>query len=361
MDLEHARALLAQAEQHRQPPYEPSIFALGGRGYYENPTTDLLAFFLDPAQIHGFGDCFLRALLSCLPGTEQFDTQLRLPPQREVNTVNGNRIDLILHGETWDLLLENKIFHSQVNPFADYEKHAAGLLDEARRQPKFVVLSPSGQSVSNAWTGLSYSKFTTALRTQLSHHTELKPLDKWQVLAGEFLLHLENVTVERAMDSKTIDFIFEHLPQINDLNKLRDKAIEALNSKVLERLADIPGYAPFTRRHNWKNGPALRYACNDWGSWSDVVLYLNCKQSPLRPFVRVYLCDVNDALMQQGREMFTNTTKQPWTEGKSIIGFEWKLASFDEQTVIDEITQKMIVLMQFENEVRPGGAKLKSR
>lgn len=35
MDLEQARALLAQAQQHRQPAYEPSIFALGGRGYYE--------------------------------------------------------------------------------------------------------------------------------------------------------------------------------------------------------------------------------------------------------------------------------------------------------------------------------------
>ena len=78
MDLEQARALLAQAQQHRQPAYKPSIFALGGRGYYENPTTDLLAFFLDPAQIHGFGDCFLRALLSCVCQEPFPDTTLRL-------------------------------------------------------------------------------------------------------------------------------------------------------------------------------------------------------------------------------------------------------------------------------------------
>ena len=51
MDLEQLRALLAKAERFYQPEREPSIFALGGRGYYENPTTDLLAFFLNPAQV----------------------------------------------------------------------------------------------------------------------------------------------------------------------------------------------------------------------------------------------------------------------------------------------------------------------
>ncbi|MDE5220151.1 hypothetical protein PYX07_18255 [Pseudomonas aeruginosa] len=96
MDLEQLRALLAKAERFYQPEREPSIFALGGRGYYENPTTDLLAFFLNPAQVHGLEECFLTALLNCLPNTSMLTPSLRAAPQREVVTHNSNRIDLVL-------------------------------------------------------------------------------------------------------------------------------------------------------------------------------------------------------------------------------------------------------------------------
>ena len=33
-----------------------TILNVGGRGYYENPMSDLLAFFLDPSACHGLGD-----------------------------------------------------------------------------------------------------------------------------------------------------------------------------------------------------------------------------------------------------------------------------------------------------------------
>lgn len=215
------------------------------------------------------------------------------------------------------------------------------------------MLSPSGKSLSSTWTGLSYATFIKTLREELSHQPLLQSRDKWQVLAEEFLLHLENTTVEQAMSADSIEFIFDHLPQINALNKLRDKAFEALNSKILTRLqADIPDYVPYTRRHTWIDGPALRYACNDWKSWSDVVLYLDCSQSMLKPFVRVYLFDVNANLMEQGRKLFTCPSRQPWTEGKSVIGFEWQREEFDEQAVIEVMIEKMKLLMRFENDIR---------
>lgn len=355
MDLEQIRALLTQARQHQQPAYEPSIFAFGGRGYYENPTTDLLAFFLDPAQRHGLGDCFLRSLLSCLDAPSLPQTGLRLPPQREVTTAGGNRIDLLLHGEDWLLVLENKIMHSQMNPFADYEQHARSLATKHSNPPLYVVLSPSGKSSRRGWLGLSYARLIKALRGELAHALLHRPFDKWQVLVEEFLLHLENTTTEKVMPRENIEFIFDNLPQINALNKMRDKAFDTLNSNILARLeADVPGYVAYTRRHTWVNGPALRYACNDWTSWSDVVLYLNCSQSTLRPFIRVYLIDVNEALMEQGRALFTQTSKEPWIEGKSILGFEWKLEAFNEEVILEQMVEKMNLLMHFENDIRPG-------
>lgn len=353
MELEDARTLLAKAAQYRQPDYEPSIFALGGRGYFENPTTDLLAFFLDPSQVHGQGDCFLRALLSCLPDSDELQATLRAPAQREVNTRNGNRIDLVLLGDGWDLLLENKILHSQINPFSDYEEYADGLMDNKCRRRLCVVLSPAGKSKAKNWVGVSYARLIAAIHDEMARQLQDQPLSKWRVLADEFLLHLKNIAVERRMDANTLDFVFTHLPQINDLNKLRDRAIDELDKRILERLQkEVPGYTPYTRRHTWKSGTALRYACNDWETWSDVVLYLNCRLEHLRPFVRVYLCDVDKALMDEGRKLFTGPTKGPWTESKSILGFEWGLGSFDEQKVIDMVVSRMQDLMRFESQMR---------
>lgn len=354
MDLEQASALLANAEKHHQAALQPSIFALGGRGYYENPTTDLLAFFLDPAQIHGFGECFLRALLSCVCPRQVPDPTLVLPPQREVSTLNGNRIDLLLEGEDWLLILENKILHGQVNPFADYEFHAGTLTHMNNRRAYFAVLSPTGKSANENWVGLSYPAFIKALREALAPHKESQPLNKWQVLADEFLLHLENITMERAMSDDSIGFVFENLPQISALSKLRDQAFEALNSKILARLeAEIPGYVPYTRRHTWPDGPTLRFACNDWEEYSDVVVFFDCGQPSLRPTVRVYVCNADDALKNKAREVFTATTQQPWTEGKWVIGFEWDLKTFDEQRLIDTVVEKMKLLMDFEMNIRP--------
>lgn len=353
MDLMQARTLLIKARQHQQPAYVPSIFALGGRGYYENPTTDLLAFFLDPGEIHGFGDCFLRTLLGCVCPQPLPEPALALPPQREVSTLSGNRIDLLLQGNNWLLMLENKILHSQVNPFTDYELYAETLCKMSPIRSYFAVLSPSGKSANAKWVGLSYATYIKALREALALNIERQSPDKWQILAEEFLLHLENITVKHSMSDDSIDFVFKNLPQINALRKLRDQAFETLNSKILARLeADIPGYVPYIRRHTWRDGPTLRYACNDWEEYSDVVVFFDCSQPSLRPTVRVYLCNADEGLKEQGRQLFTTTTRQPWDEGKWVIGFEWDLETFDEHRLIDTVVEKMKLLMHFEMNIR---------
>lgn len=41
---------------------EQTIFSIGGRGYYENPTSDVLAFFCDSEGTHGLGNLMMEAL-----------------------------------------------------------------------------------------------------------------------------------------------------------------------------------------------------------------------------------------------------------------------------------------------------------
>ncbi|MFW8079771.1 PD-(D/E)XK nuclease family protein, partial [Klebsiella pneumoniae] len=90
----------------------------GARGHYENPVSDLLAFFIDPDAPHGLNTLVLGALLECLPA--HVDASLLSPPAREVMTQKGTRIDLLLESKEWAMVLENKIWHQLNNPFNDY-------------------------------------------------------------------------------------------------------------------------------------------------------------------------------------------------------------------------------------------------
>lgn len=103
---------------------EPTIFSIGSRGYYENPTTDILAFFCNVNGQHKLGNTVLQALFDCISDvTRELSCTLITSPEREVLTKNFKRIDLLLEGPDWVIVLENKIYHQQNNPFADYQNY----------------------------------------------------------------------------------------------------------------------------------------------------------------------------------------------------------------------------------------------
>lgn len=80
-----------------KPQQELTIFGIGSRGYYENPTTDILAFFLDDSAAHGLDALVLTALMDILPEPfNKLDCSLSISPEREVKTKRGKRIDLLL-------------------------------------------------------------------------------------------------------------------------------------------------------------------------------------------------------------------------------------------------------------------------
>jgi len=55
MDYENLKQKLEEAKSFFQPEIEKTIFSVGGRGYYENPISDILAFFFNPQEVHGLG------------------------------------------------------------------------------------------------------------------------------------------------------------------------------------------------------------------------------------------------------------------------------------------------------------------
>jgi hypothetical protein len=216
----------------------PSLFALGGRGYYENPTSDLLAFFMRPDGVHGLGDLFLVPFLECMPppGSPPLDLS-RVSVNREVPT-SGGRIDLLVLGPDWCLVIENKIRHGQVNPFTDYERYARDL----RPRSFFAVLSPEGRCAQPGWVGVSYRSYLAALRGRVSRRIEKSAPGKWLVFAEELILHLESELDLTPMTPEQVALVEKNAPQIAKAAQLaadyRVHVRRILKDKLDETLRD---------------------------------------------------------------------------------------------------------------------------
>lgn len=333
---------------------EPNMFSIGARGHYENPVSDVLAFFLWPEAEHGLGNRVLEALLSCLPQGQALDASLVCAPEREASTEKGNRIDMLLESDEWVLVLENKIRHQQNNPFEDYQDH---LKTEAAYRHKdfyYVVLSPEGKAPAG-WHGIAYKALLTALSECLGKAFITGPVNKWLVLLREFILHLESLMMKSAIPETTERFVLENLDQIQEMLNLKNNVIKSVQEEGLRYLENHfadQGYEISTRLNHWYGYPALRYAFSHWVSASDVVLYLNA--TPGETFdVRTYACNLtSEALREEAKACLNHETYEaPWNEGQGkIICFQVLIdqKNVDKHALFAEIARQMAVLDDFE-------------
>ena len=69
--------LLLQAQNYKLPKREPTFFDTAFRKHHENPTTELLSFFLDQNERHGLDDAFYQGFLQTIKDSnmdlENFD------------------------------------------------------------------------------------------------------------------------------------------------------------------------------------------------------------------------------------------------------------------------------------------------
>ena len=122
IDIESFLQEMTAFEQHGS---NVTFLSIGGRGYYENPTSDLLRFFFQPSNAHELNTIFINAFLEAAGFQGNLNIDQKLLVTREVETKDRKRIDLVISSPQWLLMIENKIWHDQVNPFEQYEQLAA--------------------------------------------------------------------------------------------------------------------------------------------------------------------------------------------------------------------------------------------
>src|SRR5690554_4614715 len=343
MDVERMKALLEGAARLRRPAREQTLFDIGARGYFENPTSDLLAFFLDPDAEHGFADEVLAALLGVLPRGEQpalGNWHLCRSPRREWVTSDQKRIDLVLESDRWVLALENKIYHSLNNDFSHYSADLLMRLSHpGNKKIVRVVLSPTGAvSGDPGWIGIPYADFLSRFKLSIGDLFSNYGESKWLLFLREFIVHLENLTMTDTVTDAQQKYVLENLGDIHFLNQKKDQALESVRNFLLSTLEvslDNYGLQIISWQDNWKGGPAMRFRPKDWKGQSVLTMHLPFEE-PGNAYLICYIDKQNgDFLSLKGHDFaledFDSTEVERTTRLfiKRYQRFEWDAISAD--------------------------------
>ena len=358
MDIDQLKDLINHIKELPNPELpEPTLFSIGGRGYYENPTSDVLAFFCNSEGVHGLGSLVMDALFASLAkldiGSFAFDDfSLITEPVREVATKNNKRLDLLLEGNEWVMVIENKIYHQQNNPFETYQQHIKK--QYPGKTHIYVVLSPNG-GAPKGWTSLSYPLLLDSLKASLAQAFIYQPLNKWLVLLREFILHMEGIMTGSTMPQETMDYVLANLNEINQVQNLKQKVVSALQQELLQTLqSHFPDEKIDTKLHHWHGYPAIRFYFESWETGSDVVLFLDGRKD--KAFcINYYVCDIaNQAQRDQAdASLKEEDCSKPWDEASETIRcYKAHFDVFDKSIAAQRLMHKLSILDDFETKVR---------
>ena len=279
--LHRMQTLLEQAKKYFKPEQEKTFFDVGLRGHYENPTTELLEFYLNPNNCHGLDQAFFSGLIKAanidIKEIGRFESI-----EREYS-LDGGRIDLLLAGETGLIIIECKIHHHQNNPFKEYKQHIESNFS-IKKHKHFIVLSIDGSCQEEDWRGLSYDELIHATKPYIGEKLVDNQLNKWAVLALELIAHLGNLK-EDIMDQEQFTFIQDNLQDIRKLAAMENAFYNSIYDKIKERL----GTQSITMKISTWPGDikVLRFYMHDWQKKNECIIHI---QPENHPNVKIYAC-----------------------------------------------------------------------
>ncbi len=115
----------------------PNIFRIAGFPRRETVSSNVLAYFFDPAEDHGLKDMMLKALLRTIHKEDMDVSDVSV--STEVTTDKNNRIDILLDLPELSIVIENKVNAGLYNDLADYHCWAK---ENSGNEAIVVVLHP---------------------------------------------------------------------------------------------------------------------------------------------------------------------------------------------------------------------------
>ncbi len=369
-DLDRFEALINKFRALDFTDRELNLFDVGTRGHFENPTTELLSFFLDSAKSHNLDDSFFRGLQSAIAQKNILPNLGVLESvETEVSTQNGKRIDLLVETDTALIVIECKIYHHQNNPFDEYTAFGNERINKSPQGSKTLVklvLCLSGKVsadlTAKGWHGLSYNHLVQNIEQALSTAMLNNPYNKWALFAREFLLHLKGLNTMTKINEKEISFLTESLDEFAQLsdyiyNNLMQKVGEQIKLKL--NTSDLQDFDCKVKHGKWYYyEPVIKFSNLNWSTGSDIVLWLKADSSEVAYKINLHIGQQSDELNERFKALigdaWLDLQPKTWHEVNSYWGISWSFKAFDLEAVSDQMVELMRHLNDLELNYRTG-------
>lgn len=268
-DLGRLKEVVVNIESIHFTDREDTILNIGGRGYYENPMSDILSFFIDTSASHNFGSLVLESLL-LLAGRRDLDPTLEDKPIREA----VGRIDIVLRGRDWVMALENKVRHGLNNPFEYYEECISNKFRNIPINNRLLCILSPYKSEINGWVWISTRELLRSLREKSGQLARTNNDQKWPILFREFLITLEQ-EVNMGIDRDAFEGLVQLYPDLVKAKNYCNEYITEIKTRVQYAARDLLKTDLGVSWHTWPDGIALRVFPNKTRDISSTLLVLN--------------------------------------------------------------------------------------
>ena len=209
---------------------EPTFMQLTDYPHSENVCSNVLAFFLNTEECHGFGSLFIKSLLECAgKDSHCYATEA---VEREMTTDIGNRIDIFIETDKYLIAIENKLYSNINNPLGDYRAHVSGLSGMSEKSPLLILLTLKEEKTDEpAFVNITYSELFAMVKKNMGTYI-VSASTKWIVMLNDFIRTMDELRDGTALDGEFISFYNEHEESILALMEAQKNLSRAMKAKL---------------------------------------------------------------------------------------------------------------------------------
>lgn len=247
----------------------PSLSELAGYPHYENVMSNILAFFFNSEEVHGFKTLFISSLIHSIG--INFDTNLdTISVEREVMTDNGKRLDILIRTNNKIIAIENKIFANLYNDLGDYSNYLRGQLKENEEEIKLVLslnkitdAREKAKMDDSGFMNVSYTEFTQEIKNRIGLYFEQGNPD-YLVHIKDLIKTVENLINPISMNQAVVEFFKKYEEKYWELDAAYQNALSTLTTNIptLRNMINVEDFKYKTTQGIWKKATL----------WHDIIL-----------------------------------------------------------------------------------------
>lgn len=202
---------------------EGNIFEIAGYPHYENVVSNILSFFFDTTEQHGYKDLYIKSLLNCYlakNGRDDISSESIITSniEREYSNGSDKRIDLLIDCGSFLVLVENKIYASLYNDLDIYTNMANNYLKSTDNEGvpilKIVLSLFEVNDIKQADViNVTYDELIKELCKNKSNY----PVSgKWKMFSDEFMENIKRRKATMKMNDEWIEFAENNIDDVSN-------------------------------------------------------------------------------------------------------------------------------------------------